>query len=221
VSNRTHCVAWSDWLSMAAMEEEKGVRLDTNYYHYPNTWIGNAPGFMTGSGFPMRMVDASGNMIGVYQANTFMTDESGQSYPATTDALLDKALGPEGYYGFFTTNFHTDYATTAESDATIASARARGVPLISAKQLLDWTEARRAARFANQAWSNGQLTFSIVDPGGANGLQAMLPVARTGAGRLAALTRGGAPVAFTTATLKGIEYALFPAVPGAYVATYS
>jgi hypothetical protein len=221
VSNRTHCVAWSDWLSMATTEEEKGVRLDTNYYHYPNTWIGNAPGFMTGSGFPMRMVDPGGNMIGVYQANTFMTDESGQSYPATADALLDKALGPEGYYGFFTTNFHTDYVTTAESDATIASARARGVPLISAKQLLDWTEARRAARFTNQAWSNGQLTFSIADPVGTNGLQAMLPVARTGTGTLVALTLGGTPVAFTMANVKGIEYALFPAVPGAYVATYS
>jgi hypothetical protein len=149
-----------------------------------------------------------------------MTDESGQAYPATANALLDKALGPEGYYGFFTGNFHTDYVTTAESDATIASALARGVPLISAKQLLDWTEARRAARFTGQSWNGSQLSFSITNPGAANGLQAMLPVTRTGVGTLTGLTRGGVSVSFTTATLKGIQYALFTAVPGAYVATY-
>ena len=33
-----------------------------------------------------------------------MTDEAGQVYPFTVDALLDKAIGPEGYYGVFTVN---------------------------------------------------------------------------------------------------------------------
>ena len=30
-----------------------------------------------------------------------MTDESTRHYPATVDALLDNALGPQGYYGVF------------------------------------------------------------------------------------------------------------------------
>ena len=52
---------------------------------------------ITGSGFPMRFADLDGSMIDVYQAPTQMTDESGQSYPAHVDALLDNALGAQGY----------------------------------------------------------------------------------------------------------------------------
>jgi len=39
-------------------------------------------------------------------------------------------------------------------------------------------------------------------------------------GTLAALTRDGSPVAWTTQTIKGIDYGFFPADAGAYVATY-
>ena len=67
----------------------------------------------TGSGMPMRFADLDGTMIDVYQAATQMTDESGQTYPFTIDTLLDRALGPEGYYGVFTANMHTDNATSA------------------------------------------------------------------------------------------------------------
>ncbi len=110
-----------------------GIRLDTNYYHYPGAWIGSKPGFMTGSGIPMRFADLDGSLIDVFQAATQMTDESGQAYPATADALLDKALGPEGYYGIFTANMHTDHADHAGSDAIVAAAQARSVPIISAQ----------------------------------------------------------------------------------------
>jgi hypothetical protein len=48
----------------------------------------------------------------------------------------------------------------------------------------------------------------------------MLP-ATTSAGTLASLTADGTPVAFTTQTVKGISYAVFPAGSGAYVATYA
>ena len=137
VSNRTHCVAWSDWASQPKIELAHGIRLDTNYYHYPGAWIGSKPGFMTGSGIPMRFADLDGTPIDVFQAATQMTDESGQAYPSTVDALLDKALGPEGYYGIFTANMHTDHAEHAGSEAIVAAAQARSVPVISAKQLAD------------------------------------------------------------------------------------
>ena len=45
----------------------------------------------------------------VYQAPTQITDESGQSC-RTIDALLDRALGADGYYGVFTANMHNDFA---------------------------------------------------------------------------------------------------------------
>ena len=93
VSSRTHCVYWPDWASEAKIELARGMRMDGNYYHYPDTWIGNKPGFLTGGGFPMRFADSNGSLIDVYQENTNMTDESGQSYPSTINTLLDNALG--------------------------------------------------------------------------------------------------------------------------------
>ena len=85
-----------------------GIRLDTNYYYWPPAWVADRPGLFTGSGMPMRFATTNGNVIDVYQAATQMTDESGQSYPYTIDTLLDRALGPEGYYGAFVANMHTD-----------------------------------------------------------------------------------------------------------------
>jgi fibronectin type 3 domain-containing protein len=220
VTERTHCVAWTDWATHAQTDRANGIKLDTNYYHYPDTWIGAKPGFLTGSGMFMRFAALDGSTIDVYQAHTNMTDESGQQYPATPDALLDRALGGEGYYGMFVVNAHTDQATSAVSEAVIASAQARGVPVISAKQALDWVVARNASSFRAFSWDGSQLGFEVVAAPGSNGLRALLPL-RAGAKTLTSLTRGGAPVSFTTTTLKGVEYAVFPGLSGNYVATYS
>ena len=110
VSQRTHCIAWSDWATQAIVENNYGIRLDTTYYYFPGSWVNGRDGFFTGSGMPMRFADLDGTIIDTYQAATQMTDESGQGYPATSNLLLDRALGAEGYYGVFTTNMHTDRA---------------------------------------------------------------------------------------------------------------
>jgi hypothetical protein len=219
-TNRMHCVAWSDWATMAKTELTKGVRLDTNYYHYPSAWIGNRPGFLTGSGIIMRFANLDGSAIDVFQAATQMTDEAGQAYPATVDALLDKALGAEGYYGVFTANMHTDEVSSAGSDAIVASALARDVPVVSARQMLEWVDGRDRSSFRSFTWNGSVLGFSIRVGDRANGLQAMLPVDQGGK-TLASVSLGGTPVFFTVQTIKGIEYALFAATPGTYSATYS
>jgi hypothetical protein len=219
VTERTHCVAWSDYTTHAKVDLAFGIRLDTNYYYYPDFWMATKPGFMTGSGMPMRFADVDGSTIDVYQANTDMPDESGQAFPATVDALLDKALGPEGYYGVFTANMHTDFDTHAGSDAIVASALARSVPVVSAKQMLDWVDGRNASAFKNFTWSGGNLGFTITTGSGANGIQGMLPV-QSSAGTLASLSRGGSAVFYSTQTIKGIQYALFAATAGTYTAAY-
>jgi hypothetical protein len=219
-SERTHCVAWSDWATQPKVELDHGIRLDTNYYHHPGSWIGNIPGFMTGSGMVMRFADLDGTPINVYQAHTQMTDEAGQAYPATVNALLDKALGSQGYYGVFTANMHTDDAQHDGSDAIVASALARSVPVVTAKQMLDWVDGRDASKFENLSWSGNTFGFTIAPGAGSNGLQAMLPVASVGK-TLSSITRGGSPVFYTTQTIKGIQYAVFAAAAGSYAATYS
>ena len=81
ITERHHCIAWSDWATGAKAQFNYNIRLDTTYYFWPPGWVGNTPGFMTGSGMPMRFADLDGSFVDVYQAATQMTDESGQVYP--------------------------------------------------------------------------------------------------------------------------------------------
>ena len=221
VTNRLHCIAWSDWTSQASVERANGMRLDTNYYYWPGSWVQNRPGFMTGSGMPMRFANQTGTMLDIYQATTQMTDESDQVYPFTPNTLLDNALGPLGYYGAFTANMHTDAATIPQNDALMASAQARGVPIVSGKQMLTWIDGRNASSYGNVAWSANTLTFTVLAGAGATGLTGMLPTAGPNGTQLSGVTRGGSAVTIRTETVKGLEYAIFPAAAGSYTAAYS
>ncbi|NTW03864.1 MAG: WD40 repeat domain-containing protein, partial [Oscillochloris sp.] len=78
-TERTHCLVWSDWDTQPQVELENGMRLDTNYYYWPPSWIQDRPGYFTGSGMPMRFAALDGAMYDIYQATTQNTDESGQS----------------------------------------------------------------------------------------------------------------------------------------------
>ena len=219
VSNRTHCISWSDWASHPKTELAHGIRFDTNYYYWPPNWIQNRPGMFTGSGMPMRFADLDGTVIDVYQAPTQMTDESGQTYPFNIDALLDRATGPDGYYGAFVANMHTDSASSAGATAIISSALAHGVPVVSSRQMLTWLDARNSSSFGAIAYGGGTLSFTITRGPGANGLRAMVP-ASTADGAITALARDGSPVPFTVEVVKGIEYARFDGAAGSYEVSY-
>ena len=220
VTNRTHCIVWSDYTSHPKVELAHGIRFDTNYYYWPGTWILDRPGLFTGSAMPMRFADVDGTLIDVYQAATQMTDESEQTYPLHINALLDRALGAEGYYGVFTANMHTDSNPHAGSDAIVASAKARNVPVVTAKQMLAWLDGRNASAFSSLNWTGGTLTFTLTQGAGAFSLQVLLPT-QSPSGTLVSITRGGSPVTFTTQTIKGVSYATFIAPAGAYTAAYT
>ncbi len=218
-THRTHCIAWSDYATQPVVESAHGIRLDTTYYYYPSAWVSDRPGFFTGSGMPMRFADSTGTLIDVYQAATQMTDESGQTFPLTINALLDSAIGPEGYYGVFVANMHTDEAASSGSDSIVDSARARGIPVISARQLLKWLDGRNTSTFSSLEWNGSVLGFSITAAQDANGLVAMVPV--TDGQTVTNITRNGAPVVFAKVKIKGIQYANFTALTGVYQVTYA
>jgi hypothetical protein len=219
-TNRTHCIAWSDWATQARISVEKGIRFDTNYYYWPPTWVLDRPGMFTGSGMPMRFADSTGITIDCYQATTQMTDESSQTYPFTANTLLDRALGSLGYYGAFVANMHFDYVPDPRSDAIVQSAVTRGVPVVSSRQMLTWLDGRNGSSFGSLTWAGDSLSFNVVVGSGARNLRGMVPRI-SAAGPLTKLTRGGTSLAYTVQTIKGIEYAMFPAdVAGAYVASY-
>ncbi|MBP8283328.1 MAG: Ig-like domain-containing protein, partial [Chromatiaceae bacterium] len=224
ITQRHHCIAWSDWITGAKTQFNYGMRLDTSYYFWPPGWVQDRPGVFTGSAMPMRFADLDGTIIDVYNTTTQMTDESGQTYPNTSDVLLSAALGPQGYYGAYTVNAHTDLASNPVSDAVVASALGRGVPIVSSRQMMDWLDFRNSSSFQGLGWSGNSLSFNVA-PGIATqdipaaGLQVLLPVNST-AGLLADITRDGASIPYANETVKGVAYAAFPGAAGAYVATY-
>jgi hypothetical protein len=218
-TSRTHCIVWSDYDSQPQVELAHGIRLDTNYYYWPGPWVLDRPGFMTGSGIPMRFVTRTGQLVDVYQAATQMTDESDQTFPFTIDRLLDAALGPLGYYAALTANMHTDAVESPGSDAIVESAQARGVPIVSARQLLTWLDGRDASSFVGISWAGGVLTFDVAPGTGARNLRAMLPTSAGGV-TLSSVRRNGTDVPFTLEAVKGVGYAMFPATAGSYTATY-
>jgi len=221
ITQRHHCIAWSDWVTGAIVQLENGIRLDTSYYFWPPGWVQDRPGFFSGSGMPMRFVNLDGSVIDVYHAASHMTDESGQTYPFTVNTLLDRALGAEGYYGAYTINAHTDVAIEEPSTDTVNAALARSVPVVSSAQMLNWLDGRNSSSFGALAWNGSRLSFTITPGAGANGLQAMVP-ANSGTGVITGITGpGNTALAYTTATIKGIQYAFFPAAAtGAYSAAY-
>ena len=75
----------------------------------PANWIGAMPGFMTGGGFPMRFADLDGTLDRRLPAEHESDRRVDVRLRRRDRALLDNALGPQGYYGAFGTNIHTDY----------------------------------------------------------------------------------------------------------------
>ncbi len=216
VTHRAHCIAWSGYTIMPEVEARHGIRLDVNYYYYPPQWVADRPGFFTGSGMPMRFSTAGGDVIDVYQAATQMTDESGQSYPFTVNQLLDKALGPEGYFGAFVANMHTDTAGSPGSDEIIRASIERNVPVVSARQLLAWLDGRNSSSINDIRWESGRLAFRVRSGSPALGLQGMVPLP-AGCG-IEEFNFNGRSLEFHVKPVKGIEYAFFEALPGEYEA---
>ncbi len=183
-------------------------------------WVQNRPGCFTGSGMPMRFADLDGSMIDVYQAATQMTDESRIRLPVHINTLLDNAIGAPGLLR----RRHREHAHGHRESRGPAGDRQRRHRAGRAGRLgaADADLARRPERLVVRGPCLGRRRARVHDRrgAGANGLQAMVPTA-SAAGSLESLTRAGSPVAFTTQTIKGIEYAFFPATAGAYEATFA
>ncbi|MGN6615702.1 MAG: DUF4082 domain-containing protein, partial [Ilyomonas sp.] len=219
-TNRNHCITWSNWSTVPEVEAANGMRLDVNYYYWPDVWVQNRPGMFTGSGMPMRFAKIDGTLIDCYQAVTQMPDESGETFPDFSNALLDKALGAEGYYGVFTANMHFDNENHPDANAIVAGAKARGVPVVTAQQMLTWIDGRNNTVFGPLTWDGSNLSFTITQGDGARNLQGMLPMS-SASGQLISISKDGASINFTAQIIKGINYAFFQAPTGSYVATYS
>lgn len=215
--NRIHCIAWSDYVSAAKIEAQKGLRVDLNYYYWPGSWVQDRPGFMTGSGMTMRFADTDGTLIDTYQVPSHLVNESGQTFPQNINVMLDRALGAEGYYGVLGT--HYDYSDSFDQQL-VQSAKARNVPLVSGQQLLDWNDGRNNSYFTNSSWDGDTFTFTATVDAKLRQMGRVLLPLNSKNGIITTITRDGQSVSFATETMKGVTYAVFTASTGTYAVTY-
>ena len=135
---------------------------------------------------------------------TQVSDEANETLQTTTQihALLDKALGPEQYWGVFNVILHSDYGDHRRLNDLVADAQQRNVPVVSSAQMLDWLDGRNGSSFGNISYSNGGAQFSLSTNAKARGLEAMLP-ARSASGPLSRLERDGQPVSWNAPHRQG------------------
>lgn len=217
-THRFHCIVWSDYLTQAKVERAHNIRYSMDYYYWPPAWVNGRPGLFTGSAIPMKFADTDGTVQDIYQGVSQLVNENGIAYDTDVFTLLNNATGANGYYGFFGT--HDDYRDSTFSDSIINAAKAFNVPIITAKQALTWLDGRNNSIFTNFSWNGNTLTFNVTAATGSQNIQAMLPVNSTG-NSISSLSLNGNPVTFTIQTIKGVNYAFFPATTGAYTAVYN
>lgn len=216
LSSRYHCYLWPNWDMLTLANAAHGIRYDLTSVAYPSQWVTGHSPMVTGSGMNMRLTDSVGNITDVRQGVTNFDNVSAGS--SEIAAALDNALGAKGYYGFFGSH----YDMTEDYDRILFNAaRSRGVPLITSQEVVTWLDGRGSSNFATLSpLQGGHLRFTIAVGEGAENLRAMLPV-HGGDGILVSLRHNGGTVVTTTKMVKGVEYAMFSAVPGNYDAVFS
>ena len=236
---RTHSVLWSGWVETARVQASAGLRMNFDYYHFSPMFRDEHDkwwyGYFTGSGQPMRCVDARGELIGVYQQLTELVDEhilglwwsgpslSGEQAVGIARELIDRSLA--GAYGPVVSQFHADllerdgehYADFVKFlEGTLDYAAKLGVQIWSAEEWLAFVEARWAASFTDHHWDDnaGRLTVSVRSPGARRGSAAVMLPAVYGSHTLARVDVGAATVQFRQKAVAGISYALVPLPAG-------
>jgi hypothetical protein len=237
-TTRTHRVLWHGWTDTARVQAEYAVRMNLDYYHVGPTfqrpdgsW---AFGYFTGSGLPMRFVDAEGRLIDNWQQNTHLVDEQviempwGANFAGSTpeeaveiaDASIRRAAG--GAYAALGVQCHFDsFAVpgpwTAGAgrylDGVLTSGRAHGLPILAATRWLAFTQARAGVRITAVQLdaAAGLLTFTAQVGAPEQALTLLIP-RQNSAQRLVALQANRKQISFQTRKVGATLYAVAPLV---------
>lgn len=213
--SRIHCYIWEGFAEVPKVDEQFGIRYTMEYEWFPQSWTGSNTGAITGSYQTMRFADTDGTMIDVYNAPTDLDYENDPTN-ATINADLASATGSQGFYGIFGT--HYDFTNTYQN-LLLASAAQYDVPIISADQARTWKDAQSNSTFDIISSSSYQVKFKPQVAEGGEGAVALLPLTSSN-GALVSLKVDGVNASYTSTVIKGIDYAIFDAKPGTYIATY-
>ena len=117
------------WVDPVQAMVDSGVRMDLSYYTWgrpmfitPGNPADQAHGFITGSGLPMKFVNASGVVQNVYQQVTSIVDEQlvdlgpafvfSQNLPAPAAQIVSEQMinaSLDGGHSAIATQFHVDH----------------------------------------------------------------------------------------------------------------
>ena len=217
-SSRYHCYSWADWDMMPRAAQAQGIGYDLNTVAFPASWINSRSPMITGSGMNMRLTDLSGALLDVHQGVTNFDNTSADS--TSIAAMLDNAVGANGYYGMFGSHYDMEAGETY-NQLLVDLAKSRNVPTITSLQAMEWLRSREQSNFTQLAYpAMGKLTFHVAASEGAHGLRAMVP-AGNGNGTVTSLSRDGQAVNYQVQTIKGVSYVVFEARGGDYDVRYS
>ena len=232
---RNHQIAWLGWTDAADLQVAHGIALDTDFYHW-GPWLqkgdGSWPhGYITGSGQPMKFIQASGTIIDDYQLLTEIVDEqmmfgAGEGYEQlsysqaldVTKSLIDASQA--GDYAALAAQFHVGYFSTTQPWllGTMDYATNLGIPKWNADTFLTYTEVRHDANYTDIAWNDpsGTLTFNLESrPSCPSNLTTLLP--RNFNGRdLASVNVDGSPVNINIQPVNGVDMAFISTSAGTH-----
>lgn len=232
---RNHQIAWLGWTDAADLQVAHGIALDTDFYHW-GPWLqkgdGSWPhGYITGSGQPMKFIQASGTIINDYQLLTEIVDEqmvfgAGEGYEQltysqaldVTKSLIDASQA--GDYAALAAQFHVGYFSTTQPWllGTMEYATSLGIPKWNADTFLTYTEVRHDAIYTDIAWNDptSNLTFNLVSaPSCPSNLTTLLPKIYNGRD-LASVNVDGSPVNFTIQPVNGVDMAFISTSAGTH-----
>ena len=134
----------------------------------------------TGSGIPCDLPKLDGTIIDCYQVVTQMQDEDTiftcNTYPHFVMLCLTKLSDRKVIMVYLPPICISITANHAGANAIVASAQARGIPVVSSKQMLDWLDGRNGSSFEYIIWNTDQLSFTVNVGAGALNLRGMIPV---------------------------------------------
>ena len=219
-TNRTHCIAWSDYVTQPKVELANGIRFDTNYYFYPPNWVQDRPGLFTGSAMPMRFADVDGT----HDRRLPGDDADDRRVGADLSVHVGHAVRSRARPARLLRRVHRQHAHRSADRAAVGCGgelgdRARhpgGVGEADARL------ARRPQRLVVRVGRVQRRHADVHDQRRARIERAHGDGARQArGGALVGISRNGSPVSFTTQVIKGVTYAFFDGAAGSYKATYA
>ena len=204
---RTHRILWSGWVETARFQATRGIRMNCDYYHVGPSFQNKAGqwvcGHLNGSGRPMKFVDEQGQILNIYQQLTQLTDEhliamdvpgwggwpdlSPVEAVEVSKLLLDRSV-KQGDHTAITAQFHVDpFQVGGEAaqkasiflEGTLSYAQELGIPIWSASEWLNFSDARHDTNLANLNWNaeTKRLQFDLKGPTQSDQiLTVMLPI---------------------------------------------